>query len=98
LSVSDEEGDVGELRLRKSDLQWRAVEGEVIALDIKGSQYLGVNDSGAALWDLLAAGTTRGALVGHLSSAYGLDAATAETHVDAFIDQLRAQDLIDEGE
>ncbi len=89
---------MGELRLRRSDLQWRAVEGEVIALDLKGSQYLGVNDSGAALWDLLAAGTTRGALVDQLTSAYGLDAATAGTHVDAFIDQLRSQDLIAEGE
>jgi hypothetical protein len=89
---------VGELRLRTSDLQWRAVEGEVIALDVKGSQYLGVNDSGAALWDLLAAGTTHVALVDHLTQTYGIDEELATTHVDAFIDQLRAQDLIDEGE
>jgi hypothetical protein len=87
---------VAELRLRQADLQWRAVEGEVVALDVRGSQYLGVNDSGAALWDLLAAGTTRVALVDHLAGNYGLDAATAQAHVDTFLDQLRAQDLIEE--
>jgi hypothetical protein len=93
-----EEDVVAQLKLRKTDLQWRAVEGEVVALDVRGSQYLGVNDSGAALWDMLAAGTTRGALADHLAANYGLDLEMARTHVDRFVDQLRAQDLIDEDE
>ncbi|MEP7054599.1 MAG: PqqD family protein [Actinomycetota bacterium] len=89
---------MAELRLRQADLQWRSVEGEVVALDVSGSQYLGVNSSGAALWDLLAAGTTRVALVDHLAGSNGLDEETAQAHVDAFLAQLRAQDLIEEGE
>lgn len=84
------------LRLRRSDLQWRAVEGEVVALDVRGSQYLGVNDSGAALWDMLAAGTTRPALVNHLVQRYALDEETADAHVAAFLEQLRAQDLLED--
>ena len=88
---------MGELRLRQGDLQWRAVEGEVVALDLRGSQYLGVSSSGAALWDMLAAGTTREALIDHLSSTYDLDPAVATEHADAFLDQLRAQDLLEEG-
>jgi hypothetical protein len=87
---------VTQLRLRQADLEWRAVEGEVVALDLRGSQYLGVNDSGAALWDMLAAGTTREQLVGHLVTTYGLDPAVATDHADAFLGQLRAQDLLDE--
>lgn len=87
-----------QLRLRKTDLQWRAVEGEVVALDVRGSQYLGVNESGALLWDLLAAGTTKEALVGQLVATHGLDQEAAVNQVDAFVDQLRAQDLIVEGE
>jgi len=87
---------LGELRLRQSDLQWRAVEGEVVALDLRGSQYLGVTPSGAALWDMLAAGTTRDALIEHLATTYDLDRAVAADHADAFLDQLRAQDLIEE--
>jgi len=87
---------VTQLKLRKTDLQWRAVEGEVVALDLRGSQYLGINDSGAVLWDMLAAGTTRAALANHLAASYDLDLETAELHADAFLDQLRAQDLLDE--
>lgn len=85
-----------QLRLRTSDLQWRAVEGEVVALDVRGSQYLGVNDSGAALWDMLAAGTTQEELVSHLRRAHDLDEHTADQHVDAFLAQLRSLDLLDE--
>lgn len=85
-----------ELRLRQTDLQWRAVEGEVVALDLVGSQYLGVSPSGAALWDMLAAGTSRAALVEHLTATYDLDPAVAGEHADAFLDQLRAQDLLEE--
>lgn len=88
---------MAELRLRQTDLQWRAVEGEVVALDLRGSQYLGVTPSGAALWDMLAAGTTRDALVDHLVSTYDLARDVAAEHADAFLDQLRAQDLLEEG-
>lgn len=88
---------LGELRLRRTDLQWRAVEGEVVALDVRGAQYLGVTPSGAALWDMLADGTTRDALIEHLASTYDLDRAVAAEHADAFLDQLRAQDLLEEG-
>ena len=37
------------LRLRSRALEWRIVEGEVIAIDGDTSQYLGVNGSGALL-------------------------------------------------
>lgn len=87
---------MAQLRLRQTDLQWRAVDGEVVALDLQGSQYLGVTPSGAALWDMLAAGTTRDALVDHLASTYDLDPAAAAEHADAFLDQLRTQGLLEE--
>jgi hypothetical protein len=87
---------VAELRLRQTDLQWRAVEGEVVALDLRGSQYLGVTPSGAAVWDMLAAGTSRDAIVEHLTSTYALSPEVAAEHADAFLDQLRAHDLLEE--
>jgi hypothetical protein len=87
---------VAELKLRSTDLQWRAVEGEVVALDVRGSQYLGVNDAGAALWDMLARGTTQEALANHLATSYRLDQQTAQAHAGAFVEQLRAQGLLDE--
>src|SRR5205809_908911 len=51
------------LRLRSADLHWRAVEGEVLALDARTALYLAVNRAGALLWELLARGTSRAELV-----------------------------------
>jgi hypothetical protein len=77
-------------------MQWRSVEGEIVALDLRASQYVGINASGSALWDMLAAGTTEDALADHLVETYALDREVAITHVEAFLDQLREQSLLEE--
>jgi hypothetical protein len=82
------------LRLREADLHWRDVEGEVIALDMARSEYVGLNRSGAPLWRALGTGATRTELVGLLRAEFALDAETAERDVDAFITQLRSQQLL----
>ena len=58
-----------ELRLRNDDLAWRTVDDEMIAIDVRDSTYLTANDSGALLWEALAAGATREALAGSLVAA-----------------------------
>jgi hypothetical protein len=70
------------LRLRSRALEWRVVEGEVIAIDGDTSQYLGVNGSGALLWQRLAEGSTRAGLV-------------AEADVDAFLSSLEQNRLLE---
>ena len=45
-------------RLRQQDLAWRVVEAEAIVLDNRTWQYLSVNQTGAALWQLLSEGTS----------------------------------------
>jgi hypothetical protein len=84
------------LRLRDEKLEWREVDGEVVALDGQESEYLGVNRSGASLWPLLAAGTTRDALVEHLCASYGIERARAETDVAAFVESLASKGLLAE--
>lgn len=84
------------LRLRGDRLSWRVLDGEVVALDAAASAYLGANQSGAILWELLAAGTTRPELATALVDRYGLDRATAEADVDRFVADLRAADLLEE--
>lgn len=84
------------LSLRREDLAWRAVDDELIAIDVRDSAYLSANDSGLLLWSALAAGATRDDLVGRLTEAYGLDAETAGVDVDAFLGDLRARGLLDE--
>ncbi len=86
-----------ELRLREAGLEWRTVEGEVVALDMSESAYLAVNESGRRLWEELARGTTREQLIQVLTDGYGLDTAAAEHDTDAFLAELAKRDLLEPG-
>jgi hypothetical protein len=84
----------GTLRLRKDDLEWRAVEGEVVALDLRSSNYLGVNRSGAKLWSVLATGATREQLIDALVAGFAIHHEQAADETDAFLRMLTEQDLL----
>jgi hypothetical protein len=88
------EPDPPVLGLRADGLAWHEVEGEVIAIDVDAAVYLAANGSGALLWKLLVPGATRGELVTALAEEYGLDTATSEADVDAFLGQLEEQGLL----
>ena len=64
------------LRLRDTDLHWREIDGEVIALEARGSTYLAANGAGTLLWRALAEGTTRRARR-RARPRYGIDRARA---------------------
>jgi Coenzyme PQQ synthesis protein D (PqqD) len=83
------------LRLRDDKLEWREIDEEIVALDGRTSEYLSVNRSGAALWPLLLAGATHGALVERLTEAFDVDRVTAERDLDAFLEVLSARDLLE---
>lgn len=83
-------------RLTAAGLEWRAVNGEVLALDLKSSEYLGVNRSGAVLWGALVDGATRDELVKRLVAAEHVEAALAERDVEQFLEQLRDHRLLAE--
>jgi hypothetical protein len=84
-----------QLKLRQAGLEWRAVEGEVVALDVTDSAYLAVNESGRLLWEALGAGTTREALVEILTTNYSLDQAAAERDIDTFLADLGSRGLLE---
>ena len=84
------------LRL-KAGVEWQRVDDEVVALDVGSSAYVAVNDTGAALWPLVAGGTTPQQLVDALTARFPVDAERARADVDAFVVQLRALRLVDEG-
>jgi Coenzyme PQQ synthesis protein D (PqqD) len=83
------------MRLRSRALEWRVVEGEVIAIDGDTSQYLGLNGSGALLWQRLAEGSTRNGLVELLRSSFSLERGQAEADVDAFLASLEENRLLE---
>jgi hypothetical protein len=82
------------LRLRDADLDWREVEGELVALDLRDSRYLAVNRTGQVLWAALAEGATRDQLVERLTDTFGIDDARAAADVDAFTAELESRDLL----
>ena len=85
---------MSELRLQQTDLHWREIDGEIIALEARGSTYVATNATGARLWQALADGTTRDALIEELVDMYGIERAQAAADVDAFVAQLSAQGLL----
>jgi hypothetical protein len=85
-----------ELRLRDTELHWREIDGEVIALEARGSTYLAANGAGTVLWHALLAGTTRERLADELVRVYGIERDRAVADVDGFVAALAQQGLLAE--
>ena len=83
------------VRVRADALEWREVEGEIIALDLRRSVYLGINRSGAALWPALVEGASRDELVERLGAECEISRETAESEVDDFLSELESHDLLE---
>jgi hypothetical protein len=82
-------------KLRSDDLAWRAVDEEIVVLDLRTSRYLNINPSGAALWPHLVEGASAAELVSVLVSAFELDEAAAARDVDAFLAMCTERDLVE---
>ena len=85
---------MGVLRLDREASEWREVEGEVVALDVGGAEYIATNRAGAELWQLLDSGASREDLVGALVARFDVGEPTAAADVDRFLDSLRARNLL----
>lgn len=82
------------LKLRTDDLEWREIDSDVVVLDGRDATYLTLNGSGALLWRMLAANTTRAEMVGALLDAYDVEESTAAADTDAFLEALTRQGLL----
>ena len=85
---------MSELKLRGTDLHWREIDGEVIALEARGSTYVAANGAGTVLWRALAEGTTPEALADELVRVYGIDRERAAEDIKHFLAQLTDQGLL----
>lgn len=84
------------LALRAEALDWRAIDDEVVMLDAERSTYLATNASGTLLWVALSDGATRDELIDRLVAEYSIDRAQAAGDTDAFLDELRGRELLEE--
>jgi Coenzyme PQQ synthesis protein D (PqqD) len=83
------------LRIRPGVVEWRQFEEEVVAVDTRRAVYMAVNRSGSVLWPALLEGATREELINRLVQVYGVEMAGAEQDVDAFIEALDDQQLLE---
>ena len=82
------------VRVREDDLTWRTVGEEIVLLDMRTWEYLGLNGSGATLWPALVEGATPAALGDLLVETYGIDAESANRDVDGFLASLSESQLL----
>lgn len=83
------------LRLRQDAVEWKEIEGEIVALEAETSTYLSANSSGALIWRSLVRGATREQLAEQLVQRYGITPEVAGADVDAFIADLSARGLLE---
>jgi hypothetical protein len=86
---------MSELKLKREALEWREVEGEIVALDVGSAEYVAANGSGALLWRHLAGGATSDTLVDALTTEFRVDRDTAERDVGRFVTTLRERGLLE---
>ena len=83
------------LKLRAEAVDWREVEGQVVALDRVGSVYIAINQAGTALWPAIVRGATRAELVRILLETFDVEPARAAADVDAFVANLSERNLFE---
>lgn len=81
-------------RLRESGLSSCSVGGELVVLDLDGSQYLTIRGSGVYLFELLGVERDRDELVAALLARFEVDADTARADVDRFLTDLAGAGLL----
>jgi hypothetical protein len=84
----------GTLRLRPGSVEWREVEGEIVAVDVQTSEYLAINRTGAVLWRALDAGATADQLTERLVDGFDVERAAARRDVNEFVALLAARGLL----
>lgn len=87
-----------ELRLDRTAVEAREIDGELVIYDLASRRYLGGNRTAAMLWPLLLEGTDLGALATALERNCGIDPAQAREDVDAFVASLRGLGLLVDAE
>jgi hypothetical protein len=82
------------IRLREN-VVWREISGEIVLLDLTGSEYFSVKGAGVALWPFVVEGSTLDQLTDCLANRFSLDRSVAERDVRSFLDALDGEGLLE---
>ncbi|MFI5349400.1 MAG: PqqD family protein [Elusimicrobiota bacterium] len=73
---------------------WRKIDEEVIILNVDNSVYYSLNETGAAVWEKLGAGTAPDEIAAEISREYGAALPSVEKDVAEIISNLRKEKLL----
>ena len=82
-------------RLRETNLHWRSIGDELVALDLDSETYLQGNSTAGIVWEMLRQGATQEEMANRLVAEYGIDFEHALGDVDIFLRELRAAGLLE---
>jgi hypothetical protein len=82
-------------RVKTSIAVSKVYDDEALVLNTATGRYFDLEGTAPDVWVLLADGTTAAEAAAALSARYDVDAATAEPQVEALLEQLHAEDLIE---
>lgn len=83
------------MRLRRSDISARAIDGEIIILDLRASRYLSVTGVGTCIVELLAEDRTLDEIVATIAAEYDSDHAVIRADAERFLGRLQAAGLLE---
>lgn len=76
----------------------KVMDGELVVINFHSGLYYSSVGVGTAIWQLMEAGHSLGTIAATIARNTGASAATVETDVTGFIEQLLAADLIEPAE
>jgi Coenzyme PQQ synthesis protein D (PqqD) len=76
----------------------QTIDGETIVIQFDTGIYYSLAGTGAEIWGLLADGSSTGEIVSCLEDRYEADPGVIRANVDALVEQLAQEDLIEPGD
>jgi hypothetical protein len=86
---------MSKVQLVREGLDWREVDGQLIALDSQRSTYLSGNPAGTLLWRALAEGSSEEELARKLVETYEIEPERAAQDVSRFVADLDRRGLLE---
>jgi hypothetical protein len=75
-------------------VHWRRFDSEIVVVDLKQGQYLGLNDVAADAFERLATGRSTGDVVGELLGVYDVESAELEADIAQLVGSLVERGLL----
>lgn len=85
---------MGFIKSNDTQIAAKVMEGEAILINLTTGIYYSLDDVGSEMWEAIAQGTSESVLCDWVGSTYGVDAGQASADVAAFIETLRAEQIV----